>query len=177
MGAVDGNNFIGGLAGINYGSIVNCFSSGAVSGDVNVGGLAGWSDDQNDVNESFWDIETSGRVTSDGGIGLPTSQMQDMNTYTSAGWDFSYTDGDEADWFIQIDEYPILTWQISPADIYTDGKNNFRDFAVFAQYWMRDDCAIYNAYCDWADLDFSGSVDIDDLIILMSYWLQFGIYN
>jgi hypothetical protein len=91
--------------------------------------------------------------------------------------DFSYTDGDSADWFIQIDEYPILVWQISPADIYTDGRNNLRDFAIFAQYWMRDDCAIYNYYCDWADLNFNGSVDIDDLIILMNYWLEFGIYN
>jgi hypothetical protein len=101
--------------------------------------------------------------------------MKDMASYV--GWDFDYTDGDGANWFIQIDEYPILVWQISPADIYTDGRNNFRDFAVFAQYWMRDDCAIYNDYCDWADLDFSGYVDIDDLIELMSYWLQEGIYN
>jgi len=50
---------------------------------------------------------------------------------------FSYTDGDEAIWFIPIDEYPILTWQISPADIYIDGRNNFRDFAVLARFWMK----------------------------------------
>ncbi len=175
-GAINGYSGVGGLVGWNYGAgISNCYSTSAVSGDSNVGGLVG---DGNGVTTvSFWDVNTSGQTTSAGGEGKTTTEMQTLSTFTSAGWDFSYTDGDKADWFIQIDEYPILTWQISPADIYTDGKNNFRDFAIFAQYWMREDCAIYNYYCDWADLDFNGSVDIDDLIILMSYWLQSGIYN
>lgn len=184
MGAVSGSSNVGGLVGYNGGSINNCYSTGAVSGEYGVGGLVGFRYGGSIFN-SFWDVNTSGTTDGVGNIdpdpngvtGLPISQMQDINTFTSAGWDFDYTDGNEADWFIQIDEYPILVWQISPADIYTDGRNNFRDFAVFAEYWMRDDCAIYNAYCDWADLDFNGSVDIDDLIEFMNYWLESGIYN
>ncbi|MBN1786827.1 MAG: hypothetical protein JW806_00345 [Sedimentisphaerales bacterium] len=170
---VDGGRYSGGLAG--RGSVVvNCYSTGAVieRGD-NEGGLIGYS---GSATNSFWDIETSGQASSAAGTGLPTVQMQQMSTYTDAGWDFSYTDGNDADWFIQIDEYPILTWQISPADIYTDGRNDFRDFSVFAQFWLREDCSIYNYYCDWADLDFDGDVDINDLAILMDYWLQRGIY-
>ncbi len=170
---------VGGSVGYNEGgNISNCYSTGIVSGGSNswnVGGFVGKNDGS--LSTSFWDVNTSGWSTSAGGEGKTTAEMKTLSTFTSAGWDFSYTDGDGADWFIQIDEYPILVWQISPADIYTDGRNNFRDFAVFAQYWMREDCAIYNYYCDWADLDFNGSVDIDDLIILMSYWLQSGIYN
>jgi hypothetical protein len=92
------------------------------------------------------------------------------------GWDFSYTDGDPADWFMPIDGYPILTWQISPADLYTDGKNNFRDWAIFAKYWLRKDCAIHNYYCEWADMNFDGHVDISDLADFISYWLEEGIY-
>jgi len=179
-GAVTGNSgsySIGGLVGYNGGSISNCYSTGAVSGYDGVGGLVGYAWNSSSVISSFWDMDTSDQTTSDGGTGKTTVEMKTLSTFASAGWDFDYTDGDPADWFIQIDEYPILTWQISPADIYTDGKNNFRDFAIFAQYWMREDCAIYNYYCDWADLDFNGSVDIDDLIVLMSYWLQSGIYE
>ena len=174
-GAVSGDTGVGGLVAVNAGSISNCYSTGSVSGSSYIGGLVGTS--SGTTNASFWDVETSGQTSSAGGTGKTTTEMKTLSTFTSADWDFDYDDGDEADWFIQIDEYPILVWQISPADIYTDGRNNFRDFAIFAQYWMRDGCAIYNYYCDWADMNFNGSVDIDDLIVLMSYWLELGIYN
>jgi len=177
MGAVFGGRCVGGLVGRNKGTVDRCYAAGTVDEGDYVGGLVGWNTDLNDVNTSFWDIETSGQTTSAGGEGKTTAEMKTLSTFTPAGWDFDYTDGDAADWFIQIDEYPILTWQISPADIYTDGRNNFRDFALFAQYWMRKDCAIYNNYCDWADLNFDGVVDINDLKEFMSYWLEEGIYN
>ena len=176
-GTVSGDNDIGGLAGLNwYGDISDCYSTGAVSGNSQIGGLAG-SNYKGSFANSFWDVNTSGQTSSVGGEGKTTTEMETLSTFTSAGWDFSYNDGDEADWFMQIDEYPILVWQISPADIYTDGKNNFKDFAIFAEYWMRNDCAIYNDYCDWADLNFDGSVNHDDLIEFMSYWLEEGIYE
>jgi hypothetical protein len=170
-GSVSALYNIGGLAGGSNGTISKCFASGIVSGNARVGGLVG----QNEGSiSSCYFLDTAGP---DNGYGEPLTDEQMKQQASFINWDFSYTDGDEADWFIQIDEYPILTWQISPADIYTDGRNDFRDFAVFAQYWMRDDCAIYNYYCDWADLDFNGSVDIYDLIEFMSYWLESGIYN
>ncbi|MGA2914584.1 MAG: GLUG motif-containing protein [Sedimentisphaerales bacterium] len=172
---VTGRNYVGGLAGTNLYTITDCYAAGAVVGDSNVGGLT--SGNGGSINACFWDVNTSGQATSDGGEGKTTEEMKMLSTFTSAGWDFSYNDGDEAIWFMQIDEYPILTWQISPADIYTDGRNNFRDFAIFAQYWMREDCRVYNDYCDFADLNFDGSVDFDDLIELMSYWLETGIYE
>jgi hypothetical protein len=175
-GSVSGSQYVGGLVGHkDGGGVSDCYSTGAVSGISYVGGLMGHNY-LGTITACFWDVNTSGWSTSAGGEGKTTAEMQTLSTFTSAGWDFSYTDGDEADWFIQIDEYPILTWQISPADIYTDGRNNFRDFAVFAQYWMRNDCRVYNNHCDWADLNFDGSVNYDDLIELMSYWLETGIY-
>ena len=180
------NCYIGGFAGGGF-HVTNSYATGVakLSGNISncyIGGFAGQGDT---FITSFWDVNSSGlsdgvgclEPDPSGVTGKTTAEMKTLSTFTSAGWDFDYTDGDGADWFIQIEEYPILVWQISPADIYTDGKNNFRDFAVFAQYWMREDCAIYNDYCDWADLDFNGDVDIDDLIELMSYWLEQGIYN
>jgi hypothetical protein len=170
-GNVSGYDRIGGLCGsINDGSITNCYSTGTVSGSSSAGGLVGYSYSST-ANNSFWDVNTSGQPTSDGGTGKTTAQMKTQSTFTSAGWDF------DVDWFIQTDEYPILTWQISPVDIYTDGKNNFRDFAILARFWMRNDCRGYNDYCDGADLNFDHSVDIYDLKKFMSYWLQSGIYE
>jgi len=182
-GTVSGSDFAGyisGLVGDNYGSISNCYSTGPVSGGSGsycIGGLVGYNYFYCIVNVSFWDVNSSGQTSSAGGTGKTTAQMKTLSTFTSAGWDFSYTDGNEAVWFMPINEYPILPWQISPADIYTDGKNNFRDFVVLAKYWMRDDCRMYNNHCDWADLNFDGSVDIDDLKEFASYWLQSGIYE
>jgi hypothetical protein len=168
---------IGGLVGVNdNGYITNCYSIGLVKCNGTVfGGFAG-ATSVSGIASSFWDVNTSG-CTTGGAIGRTTAQMKTESTFTSAGWDFSYADGNDAVWFMAVDGYPILTWQISPADLYTDGKNNFRDFAVFAQYWMRDDCRMYNNFCDWSDLNFDGSVDIDDLIEFMNYWLQLGIYE
>jgi len=183
-GAVSGSEYAGGFVGYNIRTIISeCYSTGAVSG-LYSGGFFGYNY-EGDAISCFWDVNTSGLTYGVGNLypspagltGKTTQEMKTLSTYTNAGWDFSYNDGDEADWFMQIDEYPILVWQISPADIYTDGKNNFRDFAIFAQYWMREDCRVYNDYCDWSDLNFDGSVDYDDLIVLMSYWLESGIYE
>ncbi|MGD0552808.1 MAG: GLUG motif-containing protein [Sedimentisphaerales bacterium] len=175
-GAVSGISFVGGLVGnIASGSLTSCYATGSVNGTSLVGGLVGLNDD-GALTSCFWDINTSGQPTSSGGTGKTTAEMKTLSTFTSAGWDFSYTDGDPADWFMPIDEYPILTWQISPADLYTDGKNNFRDWAIFAKYWLREDCAIYNDYCEWADMNFDGYVDISDLADFVSYWLEEGIY-
>ncbi len=177
---------VGGLVGDSRSfsdGITHCYSTGMVDGSSKAGGVIGSNVGFNP--RCFWDVNTSGTIdgvanmTPDpsGVIGLATIQMQDINTYVNAGWDFDYTDGDAADWFMQFNEYPILTWQISPADLYTDGRNNFKDFSIFASYWQRKDCGIYNNYCDWADMDFSGDVGIEDLIELMTYWLQEGIYE
>jgi hypothetical protein len=185
-----GSHYVGGLCGGNNSlksTIENCYSTGLVTSGADsqfIGGLCG--SDQYDVNNSFWDTEISGMTDGVGGVGpdpngvtgKTTEEMQTMETYTDAGWDFDwYDDGDPADWFIQVCEYPILTWQISPADLYTDGSNDAKDFAVFAEFWQRDDCSIYNDYCDYADLDFNGQVDMFDLVELANHWLSTGIYN
>lgn len=172
MGQVTGQHETGGFVGDHEdGNISNCYSIGLVNGGDFTGGFCGVSFG---TISSCYFLDTAGP---DNGFGTPLSDVQMRQQASFQGWDFSYNDGDEADWFMQIDEYPILTWQISPADLWTDGRNNFKDFAIFAQYWMREDCAIYNYYCDGADLNFDGTVDIDDLIELISYWLETGIYD
>ena len=87
---VSGNDNIGGLVGYNYynSTVTNCYSSGSVSGTTNVGGLLGQNYNTS-VNNSFWDTETSGQPSSDGGTSKTTTEMKTQSTFTDAGWNFA----------------------------------------------------------------------------------------
>ncbi|MHC4214119.1 MAG: GLUG motif-containing protein, partial [Planctomycetota bacterium] len=117
FGDVEGVTNIGGLAGRNEnpysdgvqygnGNIYKSYSTGSVSGDSYVGGLVGLDFGYTIVN-SFWDIQTSGQASSDGGIGKTTAQMHEESTFTSAGWDFN-----TPTWKICCEgSYPKLWWE------------------------------------------------------------------
>jgi hypothetical protein len=117
-GSVTATGTAGGLAGyILFGSINQCYSTGSVSGSP-AGGLVGYLSLSGYVYDSFWDTTTSGQASSPGGTGLPTGQMQDMNTFLDAGWDFvgETENGPNDDWASPSPPpgYPILWWQLSP---------------------------------------------------------------
>ena len=82
------------------------------------------------VTGSFWDIETSGQSTSDGGEGKTTAEMQTETTFTDAGWDFVEI------WNIgERQTYPFL--RVYPAgDLSHDHKVNFYDFAILSSHWL-----------------------------------------
>ena len=111
-GTVNGNDFAGGLVGRNEGTVSKCYSTGNVTGDEHIGGLVG----QNlygVVSNSFWDTQTSGQGSSDGGIGKTTEEMMDITTFTGAAWDIVLI-GDYVDetWYIDHgNDYPRLGWQ------------------------------------------------------------------
>ncbi len=87
-GNVSGYSSVGGLVGGNSGLISNCYSTGAVSGISDVGGLVGFMDIWSVLRRSFWDTQTSGQNSGFGGTGKTTAEMQDVNTFLNAGWDF-----------------------------------------------------------------------------------------
>jgi len=83
---------IGGLVGGLYGSVsvFNSYSTGLVSGTSSaVGGLVGddCSSSTAILYNSYWDIQTSERSSSEGGTGKTTSEMQQQSTF-SLEWDF-----------------------------------------------------------------------------------------
>lgn len=89
-----GTDQIGGLVGISIDNSVisNCYSNGSINiepNTENTGGLTGEKDVSSTSESSFWNIETSGLDSSDGGEGITTVQMQSQQTFTDAGWDFS----------------------------------------------------------------------------------------
>jgi hypothetical protein len=122
-GDVQGKTIVGGLIGGNQkGAVVRCYSTGQVhveTKDSPVSGLV-CTNDPALVKDSFWDAETSGLSTSDGGTGKTTAEMQDISVYLAAGWDFvgeSYN-GIEDIWEMPPDGsmYPKLAWEQTPVE-------------------------------------------------------------
>ena len=119
-GDVVGDFRVGGLAGYHaissgYASILNSYSTGEVKGNNSVGGLVGES--WNLVGNSFWDIETSGQIASDGGTGKTTAEMQTASTFLEAGWDFTDETANGMEdiwWILEGQDYPRLWWELIP---------------------------------------------------------------
>ena len=109
-GAVTGDSrYVGGLVGSNQGSIATCYSTGTVIGSEEIGGLVGRNPDNDIITSSFWGMETSGQVTSAGGTGLTTVEMQTVGTFLQSGWDFvgEMENGtDDIWWILEGQDYP-----------------------------------------------------------------------
>ena len=105
-GSVSGQGQVGGLLGTTKGRIVSCYSAGAVTGTASTGGLVGLND-SGQVQNSFWDVQTSGQTASAGGWGKATAEMQTANTF--AGW------GRDPIWTIdEGNHYPRFAWEATP---------------------------------------------------------------
>ena len=119
-GSVTGDYEVGGLVGKNLDTVSNSYSAGSVTGSssISVGGLVGYSPPSSDVSNSFWDTETSGQSTSDGGTGKTTAGMQDVTTFSGASWDIigvvdSGTRNPAYIWnIVDTETYPFLSWQL-----------------------------------------------------------------
>jgi hypothetical protein len=117
-GSVSSDWMCGGLIGsMTRGILRNCYSTGLVnSPDLSyLGGLVG-NEYEAVVENSFWDIQTSGTEQSPAGTGLSTSEMKTSRVFTNAGWDFidETNNGIELLWSIRAGEndlYPFLTWE------------------------------------------------------------------
>jgi len=107
-GRTESHDNVGGLVGRVYWYsplISNSYSTGYVSGDyTSEGGLIGMG--SADVRNCFWDRNTSGVGTSNGGTPKDTADMKTQSTFTDAGWDF------DSIWCMLEDvTYPVLLWQ------------------------------------------------------------------
>ena len=146
-GSASGEESIGGLVGDNarywppeaecfpwpcppcVGAISYCYSIGSLSGSSYVGGLVG-SNAAEAVANSFWDVNTSGWPTSDGGTPKTTEEMQTKAPFIEFGWDFVEI------WLINNGAtYPVLRQEIR-SDLNGAGGIDLLDFAVFADHWL-----------------------------------------
>jgi len=169
-GDVLADEYVGGLIGYNTAAVANCYSTGAVwtLSYLYAGGLVGYGNSSN-VQNSFWNTEASGLLTSRGGTGKDTAALQRQTTFTDVGWDFvgETANGSEDIWRLcnQGNEYPKLAWQYLPGDFLCPDYVDFLDFAQFGRWWLAPDpCA--------ADLTGDGLINAHDLIVQSYNWLM-----
>jgi hypothetical protein len=111
--SVDGVSWVGGLVGWTEGYIISCYSTGSVSGSEQVGGLIGFNDGSIMLTSSFWDMETSGQTTSEGGFGLTTSEMMDPEILGLNGLLVN-----DPNWVLDAGrDYPRLAWEGTPGQM------------------------------------------------------------
>ncbi len=177
-----GDCSVGGLAGKDYGEILNCYSAGVVTTATSLtGGFTGYT--KGTISSSFWDTETSSQADGIGQAdvnavteltGGTKSELQAEATFTSSGWDFAgeSTNGTEDIWMIRESQsYPKILGQTIPGDFIGATRVDMADFAFFANHWMETNCASSND-CNGTDLDKLGTVDWADLWILANNWLK-----
>jgi hypothetical protein len=138
---VAGAQRVGGAVGWSYyGNISNCYSTGGVTGSSSIGGLVGYTN-SGIVNNSFWNIETSGQISSIGGTGIITEEMMQAATFTNVAWDFADI------WsIIENETYPWLKSNIQlpypgmvPVEIHTiQDLNNIRNL-LHGHYILMND--------------------------------------
>lgn len=88
------------------------FLTPLVSGTNDIGGMIGVKGDSY-VYNSFWDVESSGQLSSAGGEGVTSAQMKDPITFLKGGWGMKgwglveyWNMGGDLN-----DGYPYLLWQ------------------------------------------------------------------
>ena len=120
-GDVSGGTNVGGLVGYHWRTdswggnrdIARCHSIGSVSGGNNVGGLVGdrhggcWSCSTANVSRSYWDTQTSGQSSSDGGSGLETGEFSSTDEFSTWNFDDPWEMSDALDGNTR----PVLRWQ------------------------------------------------------------------
>jgi hypothetical protein len=158
---------VGGLVGYNGSVIISCYSRCSVTGTgTNVGGLVGSNGGgSNDlagigINFCVWDIQTSGKTTSAGGIGLTTVAMQDSEIYLRLFWDFKgeIKNGTDDVWAMpQGNGYPVLAWQLGNSSVSNDEMSNAIAVTMGSAILGTSDGATglditRNGYKDWADV-------------------------
>ena len=120
MGPVSGYEHVGGLVGFNYGTITTSYSAGRVTGSIDVGGLVG--NGGHDITTSFWDVETSGLLGSNGGVGLTTAEMMDPEIIGLNGL------ADDPNWVLDPGkDYPCLVWEGTVGQLIPQPQVNWMD--------------------------------------------------
>jgi len=159
---------IGGLCGYNSGSFSNCYSTGTVSGYVDLGGLCGYSD-QRCISNCYF-LDTSGP---DNGYGTPLTDAQMKQQNSFSGWDFNNetANGTSQIWMMPPGEYP---------DIYYFDES-FTQYEFIGQGTELNPYLIYDT-CDlgaiWQKPDshyrMENDIDLSDMTFSTAIVVSFG---
>lgn len=114
------------------------------------------------VGESGYDM-----VPVDTNITSTSYELTGLKPGTGYAWKIIATDGQA------VSEGPTWVFATNPPnpDLNGDYFVNFVDFAILADSWL-ENCSEPN-WCEGADLDWSGEVNLPDLQILTNSWLDY----
>ncbi len=158
--------YFGGFCGQAYSCIVkNAYSTGWVQFNAiiqNNKGFIGGHHEEYPLplfSKCFWDMETSGSLTtgSYSGIeGKSTLEMKTQETFLNAGWNFNYP------WKIETDSYPNLK---TPLDLNIMGNGSpespYRISNIVHLCWLSDNQSLWDKnFIQVSDIDFSTSVPL-----------------
>jgi uncharacterized repeat protein (TIGR02543 family) len=156
-GDVSGQDMIGGLVGYNEADVTNCYEIGAVTGENYTGGLIGSNLSGAEIIGSFWNNNTSGQDSSDGGESKGSVAMKQQVTYVNEDWNF------ETIWGIDLvqpyafnDGYPFLIWQVGAE--FAGGSGTMEDPYLIATVDHLNNVRNHldKHFMQTADLDLSG---------------------
>ena len=163
-GAVKGHNEVGGLVGdASNGNVFQCYSTGLVQGSSYVGGLVG-DGSIGSVFQCLWDVDRSGESRSYGGgtFGLTTEQMKDTRQYALCGW------ANDPAW-VMVDKVspPRLAWEQTPGQIIPEGAPLFAGQGTAEDPYRLDSALdivqLGNASGYWDDyLVMTSNIDLQD---------------
>jgi hypothetical protein len=149
---------IGGLIGYHFsGEINKSYSLGSVTAftEDDIGGLIGLKESEVTVSDSFWDTETSGISTSDGGIGKTSIEMKTLSTFNT--WDI-----------VSISEFDPEgsdTWYINEGNDYPRLFIEYEEPVITEIYYLQDLYDIRNdltgSYILMNNLDFNADSSYD----------------
>ncbi len=141
-----------------------------MTGTRDVGGLVGYNY-HGTFTACFWDTETSGLRSSAAGEGRTTAQMQDINTFLDAGWDFvgERINGTNDIWKMTCEgmSYPKLSWwQPVLGDYFCPDGVDAIDLAHLTEYWLAE-----SDESDRVDLNGDAVINFHDFAIFADNWL------
>ncbi len=168
-----------------------------ISSDVNeywVGDLAITGEDINygvlsarDFNENTFDWEGSrfpaagdnARVWDWEETGIDGFSFDGDDEATTGDWfiiDYTATNIGDCnvnfyEWFVNDPNRDIAFFHVRTRDFNNDTEVDFADFSMLGSYWQDNNCSEPD-WCDGTDLDTTGNVDSNDLMLFADYWLE-----
>jgi hypothetical protein len=67
--------------------------------------------------------------------------------------------------------YYLCFSHVRTRDFNNDTIVNFHDYAILASHWLQTNCQA-PGWCEGTDLDISGNIDINDLMLFCEFWLE-----
>ncbi|MCM5556003.1 MBG domain-containing protein, partial [Pleomorphomonas sp. NRK KF1] len=131
-GSATGNFYVGGLIGQNNnGAVTDAYATGAVTGSSLTGGLVGGNAGTGAVTGSFYDSTSTGQSDTGKGAGLTSAEMTDASSYT--GWDLATNGGSSSVWRI-YDGYtaPLLRAFLTATTVTATNVSKTYDGAAYA---------------------------------------------